>query len=171
MRTTRARVAGVDRARLRHGLHRRGRGGADDPARGRHGGLGRAHRRRRHARRASARATRCASRSASTSTATTCPRTATRSRPGSAGPASPTPASSAPTRSRTSSRRRQARPVRLHRPGYPASGQPGLVDGEPAGEVTSGTLSPCLEIGIGMAYVPRRRAEPGTPIEVDVRGK
>ena len=37
--------------------------------------------------------------------------------------------------------------------------------------VTSGTLSPCLEIGIGMAYVPVADAEPGTPIEVDVRGK
>ena len=39
------------------------------------------------------------------------------------------------------------------------------------GVVTSGTLSPCLEIGIGMAYVPAADAEPGTPIEVDVRGK
>jgi aminomethyltransferase len=37
--------------------------------------------------------------------------------------------------------------------------------------VTSGTLSPCLEYGIGMAYVPVSLAEPGTPIEVDVRGK
>jgi aminomethyltransferase len=37
--------------------------------------------------------------------------------------------------------------------------------------VTSGTLSPCLEIGIGMAYVPAAAAAPGTPIEVDVRGK
>ncbi len=40
-----------------------------------------------------------------------------------------------------------------------------------AGVVTSGTLSPCLEIGIGMAYVPVADVEPGTPIEVDVRGK
>jgi aminomethyltransferase len=39
------------------------------------------------------------------------------------------------------------------------------------GVVTSGTLSPCLEIGIGMAYVPAEDVEPGTPIEVDVRGK
>jgi aminomethyltransferase len=39
------------------------------------------------------------------------------------------------------------------------------------GTVTSGTHSPCLEIGIGMAYVPLAAAEPGTPIEVDVRGK
>jgi aminomethyltransferase len=40
-----------------------------------------------------------------------------------------------------------------------------------AGEVTSGSLSPCLGVGIGMAYVPTGAAEVGTPIEVDVRGK
>ena len=39
------------------------------------------------------------------------------------------------------------------------------------GEVTSGTLSPCLERGIGMAYVPSAHAAPGTPLEIDVRGK
>ncbi len=39
------------------------------------------------------------------------------------------------------------------------------------GEVTSGTLSPCLGIGIGLAYVPAGRAEPGTSLEIDVRGK
>jgi aminomethyltransferase len=40
-----------------------------------------------------------------------------------------------------------------------------------AGVVTSGSLSPCLEIGIGMAYVPVADAAPGTTLEVDVRGK
>jgi aminomethyltransferase len=39
------------------------------------------------------------------------------------------------------------------------------------GEVTSGTMSPCLGIGIGMAYVPARAGAPGTPLEIDVRGK
>ncbi len=39
------------------------------------------------------------------------------------------------------------------------------------GVVTSGTFSPCLERGIGMAYVSRERAQPGTPIEIDVRGR
>jgi aminomethyltransferase len=38
------------------------------------------------------------------------------------------------------------------------------------GVVTSGTYSPCLECGIGMAYVPTSRAEPGERIEIDVRG-
>jgi aminomethyltransferase len=37
--------------------------------------------------------------------------------------------------------------------------------------VTSGTLSPCLEIGIGMAYLPVERAAEGTEIAIDVRGK
>ncbi|HLM10000.1 MAG TPA: glycine cleavage system aminomethyltransferase GcvT [Thermoleophilaceae bacterium] len=39
------------------------------------------------------------------------------------------------------------------------------------GVVTSGSLSPCLEIGIGMGYVPAEASAPGTAIEVDVRGK
>jgi aminomethyltransferase len=55
--------------------------------------------------------------------------------------------------------------------GIPRQGNPVLVDGAPAGEVTSGTLSPCLDQGIGMAYVPLAAAEPGTAIEVDVRGR
>jgi aminomethyltransferase len=38
------------------------------------------------------------------------------------------------------------------------------------GVVTSGTYSPCLERGIGMAYVSAQRADPGTRIEIDVRG-
>jgi aminomethyltransferase len=55
-------------------------------------------------------------------------------------------------------------------PGIPRQGNPVHTE-HGDGVVTSGTLSPCLEIGIGMAYVPRAAAEPGTPIEVDVRGK
>jgi aminomethyltransferase len=39
------------------------------------------------------------------------------------------------------------------------------------GEVTSGTMSPCLQVGIGMAYVPVAGSEPGTELEIDVRGK
>ena len=39
------------------------------------------------------------------------------------------------------------------------------------GEVTSGTFSPCLERGIGMAYVSSARADAGTQIEIDVRGR
>jgi glycine cleavage system T protein (aminomethyltransferase) len=39
------------------------------------------------------------------------------------------------------------------------------------GEVTSGTMSPSLGVGIGMAYVPAERAAPGTQLEIEVRGK
>ena len=39
------------------------------------------------------------------------------------------------------------------------------------GEVTSGTFSPCLERGIGMAYVSAPRAQVGERIEIDVRGR
>jgi aminomethyltransferase len=55
-------------------------------------------------------------------------------------------------------------------PGIPRQGNPVKTEaGE--GVVTSGTMSPCLEQGVGMAYVPRAASEPGTEIEVDVRGK
>ena len=52
-------------------------------------------------------------------------------------------------------------------PGIPRQGNP-VVGG---GEVTSGTLSPCLGVGIGMAYVPAERGRAGTELEIDVRGK
>ncbi len=37
--------------------------------------------------------------------------------------------------------------------------------------MTSGTLSPVLGYGIGLAYLTTEAAEPGTPFEIDVRGK
>jgi glycine cleavage system T protein (aminomethyltransferase) len=39
------------------------------------------------------------------------------------------------------------------------------------GEVTSGTMSPMLEIGIGMGFVPAASAKPGTELVIDVRGR
>ncbi len=39
------------------------------------------------------------------------------------------------------------------------------------GEVTSGSHSPMLEIGIGMGYVPAAQAQPGTELTIDVRGR
>ena len=39
------------------------------------------------------------------------------------------------------------------------------------GEVTSGTHSPSLDVGIGMGYVPVALAEPETELEIDVRGR
>jgi aminomethyltransferase len=39
------------------------------------------------------------------------------------------------------------------------------------GEVTSGSHSPMLDVGIGMGYVPAAMAAPGTELEIDVRGR
>jgi aminomethyltransferase len=52
-------------------------------------------------------------------------------------------------------------------PGIPRQGNP--IEG--GGEVTSGTFSPCLQTGIGLAYVPAASAAVGTRLEIDVRGK
>ena len=43
------------------------------------------------------------------------------------------------------------------------------IDG--GGEVTSGSHSPMLEIGIGMGYVPTAQAQPETELTIDVRGR
>ena len=42
---------------------------------------------------------------------------------------------------------------------------------EGGGEVTSGTHSPMLDVGIGLGYVPATAAAPDTEITIDVRGK
>lgn len=60
---------------------------------------------------------------------------------------------------------------RLTEPGIPRGGQEVLIDGARAGTVTSGTLSPTLDVGIGMAYLPAAAAAPDTEIVIDVRGK
>ncbi len=44
-------------------------------------------------------------------------------------------------------------------------------DGERVGEVTSGTLSPSLNYGIGMAYVSAPHAKIGSKIEIGIRGQ
>jgi aminomethyltransferase len=54
---------------------------------------------------------------------------------------------------------------------FPRHGYPVFVNGRPSGEVRSGTMSPSLGIGIGMAYVPTDSAVTGNTLEVDVRGK
>jgi aminomethyltransferase len=55
----------------------------------------------------------------------------------------------------------------MEEPGIPRAG----MEIEEGGEVTSGTLSPMLEKGIGLAYVASRLAEPGAAVTVDVRGR
>jgi aminomethyltransferase len=47
-----------------------------------------------------------------------------------------------------------------------------LFNGENrVGEISSGTLSPSLNIGIGMGYVSAASAKIGTPLEVEIRGQ
>jgi aminomethyltransferase len=62
-------------------------------------------------------------------------------------------------------------PFRIEGAGIPRQGNPVLAAGERAGVVTSGTFSPSLEVGVGMAYVRADLAEPDTEVEIDVRGK
>jgi aminomethyltransferase len=52
-------------------------------------------------------------------------------------------------------------------PGIARQGNP-VVGG---GVVTSGTMSPSLGVGIGMAYLPTQRANVGETFQIDVRGK
>jgi aminomethyltransferase len=44
-------------------------------------------------------------------------------------------------------------------------------DGEQVGETCSGGLSPSLKCGIGLAYLPVANTEPGTALEIDIRGR
>jgi aminomethyltransferase len=50
----------------------------------------------------------------------------------------------------------------IPRPGMPIEG---------GGEVTSGSHSPMLEVGIGLGYVPAAAAKPETELTIDVRGR
>jgi aminomethyltransferase len=55
--------------------------------------------------------------------------------------------------------------------GFPRHGYAVHIDGQPAGTVTSGGVSPMLQQGVGMAYVPAAAAKPGTRIDIMVRDK
>jgi aminomethyltransferase len=56
-------------------------------------------------------------------------------------------------------------PPRPHYPVYSADG------GQRLGETTSGGLSPTLDAGIGLAYVPVAHARAGETIQIDIRGR
>ncbi len=57
----------------------------------------------------------------------------------------------------------------LDGPGVPRDGYPVRADGVEVGSVTSGTLSPSLQRGLGMAFLPPALSEPGSPIEIIIR--
>ena len=62
-------------------------------------------------------------------------------------------------------------PFKIEGAGIPRQGNPVMLGEEEVGTVSSGSFSPSLEIGIGMAYVRSELAEPGAEVEIDVRGK
>jgi aminomethyltransferase len=59
----------------------------------------------------------------------------------------------------------------LKQRGFPRHGYGVRVNGARVSEVTSGVLSPSLQQGIGMAYVPVSAAKPGTAIEIEIRDR
>ncbi len=59
----------------------------------------------------------------------------------------------------------------LKEKGFPRQHYPIVIDGDKAGEVTSGTFSPMLEKGIGAGYIPADKSKIGSEINIDIRGK
>lgn len=55
--------------------------------------------------------------------------------------------------------------------GVPRHGMKILTNGREVGLVTSGNFSPLLQKGIGLGYVPPEMWEPGTRLEIDIRGR
>ncbi len=61
--------------------------------------------------------------------------------------------------------------LRLEGKGFPRPGYPVVSDGEPVGQLTSGTVSPTLGVGVAMGYVRAGLAKPGASLQIDVRGR
>jgi aminomethyltransferase len=55
--------------------------------------------------------------------------------------------------------------------GIPRHGYPVFINGQKAGEVTTGTQSPTLKKNIGLALLAAESAELGTELEVEIRNK
>ena len=53
----------------------------------------------------------------------------------------------------------------------PRAHYPLLAEGHPVGELTSGGLSPSLQTGIGLGYLPVAFAKPGQVLEIEIREK
>lgn len=53
----------------------------------------------------------------------------------------------------------------------PRHGTPVHRAGQSIGTVTSGGLSPNLHVGIALAYLPKEYAQPGTQVELELRGR
>ena len=59
--------------------------------------------------------------------------------------------------------------IKLLERGIPRPGQEVIVDGKVLGQVTSGTFSPLLKVGIAMAYLPIEYSKEGTEVKVKIR--
>ena len=55
--------------------------------------------------------------------------------------------------------------------GIARHGYPIVADGDPVGEVTSGSPGPTVGRNIGLGYVPRALGEAGTTLGIEIRGK
>jgi aminomethyltransferase len=68
---------------------------------------------------------------------------------------------------------RRLRGLRMHERGHIPRAHYAVLDGDRrAGEVTSGTYSPLLRLGIALAYLePADRYEPGASVEVEIRNR
>jgi aminomethyltransferase len=60
---------------------------------------------------------------------------------------------------------------RMTEPGVPRADYPVFAGGEQVGVVTSGTMSPSLRVGIGLALVLPAHAAVGTPLQIGIRSR
>ncbi|MEE8632075.1 MAG: glycine cleavage system aminomethyltransferase GcvT [Candidatus Bathyarchaeia archaeon] len=61
--------------------------------------------------------------------------------------------------------------LKMREPGIPRAGSEVLLGGRRIGNVTSGTFSPLLKIGVAMAYVEPDHAKPEETVDVKIRNK
>jgi aminomethyltransferase len=59
--------------------------------------------------------------------------------------------------------------LQLTEPGVPREGYPVLCEGQQVGQVTSGTMSPCLKVGIALALVDAGIADGEQPLQIAIR--
>ena len=67
--------------------------------------------------------------------------------------------------------RRKLVGIKLLTRGVPRSHYRMLKEGEPIGEITSGTFSPSLNTGVGLCYVSKEYSGVGTRLEVEIRNQ
>ena len=61
--------------------------------------------------------------------------------------------------------------MKLEGRAFPRLGYPIVLNGEAVGQITSGTMSPSLGVGIALGYVPSEMARIDTVLQIDVRGR